>query len=421
MFPETNIRWFRYAAVVAFVTTTSASRGTAQCVSAGDPSLWPHYSIVDLGTLGRQESGAYGISPTGLVTGYAWSRYSKIPVAFQGGVATALETMGGPESIAMSANAQGDIVGWSERQENDHRAVLWQDGQMVDLGLEQAYARSVNSFGQIAGRTRNRPCVWDDGVLWDLGRFGKRRGSASAINDVGQVVGRSFVDGEYHPVLWQNGQMIDLGTLGGRRGWANDINDQGVVVGWYELPERRDFRGSGFICENGVMRDLGIPDRGGCFDTNPNAINNSGWVVGESSWGGFLWRDGEWVTLRSLVQSDDWRCLTYVNDINDAGPIVGRGFILDGITRHAFLMTPYSCDAIEGIEATWSEDGHLRVRVESSLVQGTALNVRLALYGKRPVFMDEYGQGEVVWEVPFGSYTLCLEECPGVCADVAAP
>src|SRR2546428_13909307 len=62
--------------------------------------------------------------------------------------------------------------------------------------------------------------------------LGNSYSAATAINDLGQVVGISMTASfAHHAFLWQNGTMADLGTLGGTFSLANDINDRGQVVG----------------------------------------------------------------------------------------------------------------------------------------------------------------------------------------------
>ena len=56
----------------------------------------------------------------------------------------------------------------------------------------------------------------------DLGTLGGTLGSATALNNRGQVVGLSSTAGNQgaHPFLWSRGKLTDLGTLGGTFGIA---------------------------------------------------------------------------------------------------------------------------------------------------------------------------------------------------------
>jgi len=70
-------------------------------------------------------------------------------------------------------------------------------------------------------------------AITDLGNLGGGSAVARAINDSGQVVGRSqTVAGEQHAFLWTAATgMTDLGTLGGGSSQAFSVNDLGHVVG----------------------------------------------------------------------------------------------------------------------------------------------------------------------------------------------
>lgn len=71
--------------------------------------------------------------------------------------------------------------------------------------------------------------------------------------------------------------VTDLGTLGGMNSQANAINNRGQVVGNSTLAGEAITRA--FLWEDGVMTDLG--SLGGTF-SKANAINNRGQVVGAS-------------------------------------------------------------------------------------------------------------------------------------------
>ena len=68
----------------------------------------------------------------------------------------------------------------------------------------------------------------------DLGTLGGGYSAASAINDMGQVVGDSTnASGFSHAFIWNRMTGLkDLGTLGGGYSAASAINGMGQVVGY---------------------------------------------------------------------------------------------------------------------------------------------------------------------------------------------
>src|SRR5689334_18024947 len=96
----------------------------------------------------------------------------------------------------------------------------------VSVAAQQKIAGDtlLHAYGQIAAK---HPAATKYTVI-DLGGLaGSKSAQAVAINNVGQIVGKSA----NHAFLWENGVLTDLGTLGGHVSSANAINDLGQVVG----------------------------------------------------------------------------------------------------------------------------------------------------------------------------------------------
>ena len=215
---------------------------------------------------------------------------------------------------------------------------------------------AINESGQVAGERY----VWTPGIgVQDVGTLGGTYTAAYAINKLGQVAGTSSTaTGDRHAFLWTPGQgMQDLGTLGGgSSSIARGINDQGQVVGEVTLPPVGPSQPAkhAFLWTPGQgMQDLGT--LGGLNSTIAFDINNAGQVVGRAFSSNaqiappidpeylshaFLWEPGQ--GMRDLGGLGDGHSVAYA--INDAGQVVGRSWLAQGITDYglpyrAFLWT----------------------------------------------------------------------------------
>jgi probable HAF family extracellular repeat protein len=126
-----------------------------------------------------------------------------------------LGTLGGDNSSAAAVNNAGQIVGTSDTTvlEQSH-AFLYEDGVMQDLGAlpdEKSYALDINIGGVVVGYSyrgrgisypRSTPVIWMDGELHDLeSRIVNRADWTTidypvAINDSGVIVGSGVVQEE---------------------------------------------------------------------------------------------------------------------------------------------------------------------------------------------------------------------------------
>ncbi|MCI0536752.1 MAG: hypothetical protein L0Z50_16160, partial [Verrucomicrobiales bacterium] len=297
--------------------------------------LWKDRQMIDLGTLGGDQSYAHAINNRDQAVGWAL------------------------DTVASSAKIWWDYPYPFVTQQ---RAALWESGSVRDLGTlggPCAWAIGINEAGQIIGQSLTgiatgtqkqvgdwlwaRPVagfIWQNGTMVDLGNLGGTFVLPGRINKQGQVIGLSMRrgDGSFHPFLWDQGVMKDLGTFGGDNGSANAINDAGEVVGGAAL-SNGGFHA--FLWKDGVMKDLGtVRQRSQAW-----YINSKSQVVGttggdaESSNRAFLWEnDGPMVDLNTLIPKGSPMILRYPLSINDAGEILAYGVLPNGDSRPALLV-----------------------------------------------------------------------------------
>lgn len=197
------------------------------------------------------------------------------------------------------------------------------------LGGYTSWGQAINDLGQVAGRSEGpngqHAFLWRNGVMTDLGTLIPTHieSSGLGINNHGDVVGYSYAPGR--AVLWRDGQVIDLGTLG-LESYAFDINDAGQVVGWSRLSKNE--------IHAVLWQDEDVIDLTATFGPlmyYAADINNVGQIPGVNV---RLEPDGTITALGTL--GGPW---TIASSLNDQGQVVGRSQRGDGSDYdwHAFL------------------------------------------------------------------------------------
>jgi probable HAF family extracellular repeat protein len=282
--------------------------------------------------------------------------------------AVPIDTLGGTFSVAFGVNDNGVGVGAAETASGAVHAIVWINGESVDLGAlpggDSSRAFSINNANQITGWAHNeqghaRPVRWDPvaGGGWaitDLGTLGGNTGWGNRINSAGTVVGRADLEsGRYHAFRADaGGQPVDLGILDYplNRGYSEalGINDAGVIVGYaYATLFGPDH--AMLVDANGA-RDITPP--GQFTFARAHAVNASNTVAGILGFPG-----GGTDGFEAAVYTDKtgWTELGVIPgmtdseayDLNDTGVVVGMSYNLETQEYRAFAHYPGAEGVVE--------------------------------------------------------------------------
>jgi probable HAF family extracellular repeat protein len=376
-----------------------------------------NYSVVELGELGGTSGSANGINDRGWITGTdnLPGDLTTVATLWVNGSTVPLGNLGGANSAAawpVKSN-NGVIVGISETADANPlgeyfscwpffatgvptgqicQGFRWQNGQMTALppfpGGYSSYATGVNNRGQVVGWAENgvhdqtcdpsfqilqfRAAIWQpSGEMQELPPLpGDSTSAATAINDLGQVVGISGDCGiavggvsAKHAVLWENGVPIDLGNIGGDA-WNTPtaINNQGTIVGFANLAPGTARTFEAFIWTQAAgMKSLG--KIAGDLRSEALGINEKGQIVGLSRGGphlfrAVLWQNNKLTDMNSLTVPGS-PFLLLAGDIDQQGHIVGEALDLNTGEAPAYMATPVPPGAAVSSAAQATSQGSL--------------------------------------------------------------
>jgi probable HAF family extracellular repeat protein len=337
----------------------------------GSP-VFAYRQLIDLGTLGGQQSCAYSINDKGQIVGWAGQN----PGSSGDQKACLFDSTGGGANInlqpavlvggaAQSINNKGQIVGWANDPMHGHEYACLFDstGAGANKSLEArngqgSHAYSINDSGQIVGNIYVEfiywhACVFDstgNGANKDIGRGCAYSNNQSEV--VGSRVKACIFD------ISGGGANTYLGALGGSQSEALSINDIGQIVGRATInnpdPWIPDITHACLFDSSGNGNNIDLGTLGGDY-SEAASINDIGQIVGWSlvATGNPFDRraclfdptgHGNNIDLNTLIAPTSGWTLNYAYCINNSGWIVGEG-TYHGNGR-AFLLTPEPASAL---------------------------------------------------------------------------
>lgn len=359
------------------------------------------YSVTDLGTLGGNNSvpiwitnsgDVIGFSDTGKVDGaghsiqhaFVWRRGEGCDNVYQQcddvrGMMQDLGTLGGNNSLAFGGNDEGQIVGYADVPGGaTSHAALWYKGMITDLGTFAgpdgfSFAQLINNKHKIVGGSTTSDSsfhgfLWDDGVMTDLGTLGGPNSFGNGINERGHIVGGATVSDIVNPILgfppyygtlWDDDEIVNLTS--GTPAAAFNINNRSQVVGRLLVPDPLEGGvAHAFLWHKGVLTDLGVP--AGDDNSEANSLNDNGQIVGDAGVGfietytqdrALLWQNGVRYDLNTLIPGNSGYHLIVAAAVNASGEIVVSAVQLNTGNVHAALLTPQHSDVVAtGVKPT---------------------------------------------------------------------
>ncbi|MGY1490668.1 DUF3466 family protein [Methylobacillus pratensis] len=260
----------------------------------------------DIGTLAGATSHAYGINSSGVITGQTTTTGAATPTSgfiYSNGAFQIIPTLGGTQALGRAINDAGQVAGSSTNGRGRYNAFIYSDGEITNLGtlggdnaLHTTYAYDINNKAQIVGQSvaadgKSYAYVWENGQITSLGALpgGTERtqtgvSEARAINDAGQIAGRSLHAGNtsYHAFFYEDGTLTDIGTLGGNGSSSYGINNHGWVVGVSDIDAATNATHAFLYSKETGILDLNdfLPKNSGWELLLAQAISDNGNIIG---------------------------------------------------------------------------------------------------------------------------------------------
>src|SRR5947208_229428 len=393
-----------FTILIAFCCGAALAQAHAQAQGTAKAKPKAQYNVSNLASLGGTSSGGNSINDQTWVAGY-----SRLPdrnrhaTLWRNSSLLDLGTLGGPNSSVTwnVKNTAGIIVGISQTADPEplgeawssaafystpnnvgyiNLGFVWENDQMRGLlpfsGGDNSFATGANNFGQAVGWAENgvhdtaclspqvlqfRPAVWTLGPdnIQDLPLIpGDSSGAATAINDIGQIVGISGICDQAvgrhtakHAVLWENGTATDIYPNPPAPWWNTPtaINQRGDVVGFAGDPafvEGDVLHAFMWTRDDGIRQLKPLPNRTPeHVDSEAYGINEARQVVGVScdadqlDCRAVIWDHGNTPTDLNDFKGSYSGVLLLARDINNKGEITGRALDPTGSLK-AYLALP---------------------------------------------------------------------------------
>jgi uncharacterized membrane protein len=231
-------------------------------------------------------------------------------------------------SAAYGLNDIGDIVGVAMVNQLGHGA-LWKSGnaKLLQWHPRGSVAKAINNSGIVVGECDLTPCRWVNFALegTDGNAFvTNQRGELLAIDNAGRTYGENYG----RATRWDvTGYQFDLSP---NRSGVLGANDYELAVG-YEFVDGSTEARYWSPTAAGALNPLQVGSV--AFD-----VNNLGQVAGQSGLKAALWTGPIITILEDLIDPTLGWSLARAESINDAGMIVGYGWL--GGEIKGWLMAP---------------------------------------------------------------------------------
>lgn len=214
------------------------------------------------------------------------------------------------------------------------------------LGGTQSFAYALNDLGQvvgsswISGDTTSHSFLYTNGKMTDLYPLNSQDVQTvgpTSINDLGQIASGLTVNGVYVPAILNSatGQLTLIGSLGSNNsstfGVATSVNNLGAATGYSYVD---NVNRHAFLYYNSAISDLG--SFGGY--SSGASVNDWGQVAGFAS-DATTGISHAFVDVNGVMNNLDPTAESYGRGINDLGQVVGEFVTANQTAIHGFMYS----------------------------------------------------------------------------------